>query len=261
MRHRKPKTGAALRGLAALSAAGSLAATWIAAGSATAGEYYTCRDTRGRIEIRDTPCPAGARTLSAEDVPEMSIPRESPAGSGEARSAPKRPSRLTIVPSLPASILPGAASRRGGPGGPSAVRNAPFEDPDWDPGLIQLTLLRARFSGVLASLHSLRNASMMHQAENGFWPTSAEDMRLDGSTMQSKEIADVHFLPDGTILAELKPLFGKDKFVAMQPVEELGGAQTGWKCRANFPEKVFGGMFASTCESRVIVPPAHRARR
>ena len=122
-------------------------------------------------------------------------------------------------------------------------------------------MLRARLSGVLASLHELRNASMMHQVEMGSWPSRAEDMGLDGSTLQTNEIADVHFLADGTILAALKPLFGVNKLVAMQPVDELGGAQPGWKCRANFPKQVFSGMFASTCESRMIVSPKGETRR
>jgi len=252
VRERTPKADAQRLALAASCLAALLAAAPVAA-----GEYYTCRDAQGRIAIRDTPCPGGTRTLSAEDVPEMSIPGESPSASDSPGPA-SRPSRLTVIPSLPASRAPGSADRTRGP---SAVGDAPFEDPDWEPGLIQLTMLRARFSGVLASLHNLRTASMMHQAENGSWPSSANDLGLDGSTMQSNEIADVHFLQDGTILAELKPLFGKSKFVAMQPVDELGGAQTGWKCRANFPEVVFSGMFASTCESRVIVAPKRRTGR
>ncbi len=235
----------------------------LAAGSLStetrAGEYYTCRLAGGRIEMRDTPCPANARTLSARDVPEMSSPGEPPgAGSAGSRAA-AGPGRVNVIPtaSVPASrgADPRSAPSLARSRAPSPVMAEAFVDPDWDVGFVATMLLRARFAGVLSSLHSLRNAAMMHEAENGAWPTRAEDMGLDGSTMQTNEIANVRFFGDGTILATLKPGFGKGKFVALQPVEELGGAQLGWKCRANFPKEFLGGSFGAGCESRAIHLP------
>ena len=232
-------------------------AAWSLSAEARAGEFYTCRLAGGRIEMRDTPCPANARTLSARDVPEMSIPGEPPGAGSRAAAGP---GRVDVIPaaSVPAASVPasrGADPSLARPRAPSPVKAEAFVDPDWDPGFIATMLLRARFAGVLSSLHNLRNAAMMHEAEIGAWPTRAEDMGLDGSTMQTNEIANVRFFGDGTILATLKPGFGKGKFVALQPVEELGGAQLGWKCRANFPKEFLGGSFGAGCESRAIHLP------
>lgn len=210
-------------------------------GPAAADDFYSCRLPNGRIEMRDTPCPAGAKALEAQ------------------------PGRVTVVPGARATATTGTDTRPA-PGSPvqraplpvHPVKSTPFVDPDWKAGFLEQMLLRARFAGVLSSLHNLRNASMMYNAEQGGWPARAEDLGLDGGKMQTDGIADVAFLPDGTILAALKPGFGEGKFVGMMPKEELGGAQLGWKCVANFPASFFGGSFGASCQSRRIdaTPPA-----
>jgi hypothetical protein len=198
--------------------------------------YYTCSLPDGRILMRETPCPRGAKTLSAREV--VDKPRPAPSAEGQPRAAPDS-----------AGTTEGATSDPG-------VGDQPFVDPSFDAGLLRMMMLRARLMKVVASLNSLKTSVMMYNAETGQWPTKASELGLDPKTMYTDEIKDVRFEGDGTIVAELTPGFGESKRIALQPRWTLGGAQLEWECLANFPEKLFNGMGAPPCKSRAIASAA-----
>lgn len=195
--------------------------------------YYTCSLPDGRILMRETPCPRGAKTLSAREVVEK--PR--PAPSAEE----------------PLPTLPGEAEATEGATTEQVVGDQPFVDPSFDAGLLRMMMLRARLMKVVVSLQSLKTSVMMYNAETGEWPTKASELGLDPETMHTDEITGVQFGREGSIVAQLAPGFGDSKRIALLPRWTLGGAQLEWECVANFPEKLFKGMGAPPCKSRAIV--------
>jgi hypothetical protein len=206
--------------------------------SSVSSTYYTCSLPDGRILMRETPCPSGAKTLSAREV----VERSQPAPSAEESASGK--------PELPASLGETATTEGATPD--QLVKDGAFVDPSFDTGFISLIMLRARLMKVVASLHSLKTSVMMYNAETGQWPTKASELGLDPKTMYTDEITGVHFGQDGSIVADLAPGFGENKRIALHPRWTLGGAQLEWDCVANFPEKLFTGMGAPPCKSRAI---------
>jgi len=200
--------------------------------------YYTCSLPDGRILMRETPCPSGAKMLSAREVVERPQPAPS---AGESASGQRE---------LPASL--GEAGTTEGATPDQLLKDGAFVDPSFDAGFISMMMLRARLMKVVASLHSLKTSVMMYNAETGQWPTKASELGLDPKTMYTDEIKGIEFGRDGSIVADLAPSFGENKRIAFHPRWTLGGAQLEWDCVANFPEKLFTGMGAPPCKSRVI---------
>jgi hypothetical protein len=82
----------------------------------------------------------------------------------------------------------------------------------------------------------------------GRWPETLEDLGVSETMFQqSKGIEYVHIEGDGSIVAELKSLFGKDKVLKLTPLgDSVGGAfPTGWQCSSNLQKT----SLPTTCET------------
>jgi len=101
--------------------------------------------------------------------------------------------------------------------------------------ITDLHLRRAQAVQVLVEINALRVGSVQHYAMEGAWPG---DLSVIGYTesmfYDSDTIASVSLKSDGSIVAELKELFGDDKIITLQPeVNDGNSTLSRWHCTSN----------------------------
>lgn len=80
----------------------------------------------------------------------------------------------------------------------------------------------------------------------GRWPDSLEEMRMSSSSFQNSKVIDsVNIQSDGSIIAELKEIFGKDRMIKFTPEIDSSGANNRWTCSSNIKPEAL----PTTCEA------------
>jgi hypothetical protein len=100
-------------------------------------------------------------------------------------------------------------------------------------------ILKAQLSSVLSDMSHLKILSAQHYLESGEWPGSFSEIGLSESMFAgSKTVSDMTIQSDGSILAELRELFGENKILQLIPLDLDYGvnAITRWQCISNLSQ-------------------------
>jgi hypothetical protein len=119
------------------------------------------------------------------------------------------------------------------------------------PSFAEDLVIQAHASQVLVGLSTLKIHVAQYFLINNEWPISLYDMNLSENMFRdSRTISRVGFKSDGSIVAELRELFGAGKTLSMTPSQDA--LETGlmrWSCSSNLPMNYMGSLFA-TCHPK-----------
>jgi hypothetical protein len=103
------------------------------------------------------------------------------------------------------------------------------------PGTNNRYLLQAHAAQVFSEISVVKIGSLQHYMMEGDWPHSLPQIGISDSTFNNSEaISHVNLQPDGSIVVELKELFGSDKIITLNPESSNGEVSMNrWHCSSN----------------------------
>ncbi|MDH3761180.1 MAG: DUF4124 domain-containing protein [Gammaproteobacteria bacterium] len=103
------------------------------------------------------------------------------------------------------------------------------------PGATSRYLLQAHAAQVFSEISVVKVGSLQHYMMEGDWPHSLPQIGISDSTFNNSEaISHVNLQPDGSIVVELKELFGSDKIITLNPESSNGDVSMNrWHCSSN----------------------------
>lgn len=120
------------------------------------------------------------------------------------------------------------------------------EDSSATPGIGNRYLLQAHLAQAFSELNALKVGSLQHYMMEGEWPDNVNQLGYSDSLFnQSESIAYVNFQSDGSMVVELKEIFGDDKIITLSPDADDGNVSMNrWRCSSNLDQ----AYLPQTCE-------------
>jgi hypothetical protein len=117
-------------------------------------------------------------------------------------------------------------------------QSMPTSDPDSNQVSAKFNpyIVKAKLASALSEITQLKVGMTEYFYTHAKWPANLTDLGLSESMFSnSKTISDVIFQSDGSLVAELRNLFGEDKFLRMTPVLYPSGIAgiSSWECSSN----------------------------
>lgn len=111
-------------------------------------------------------------------------------------------------------------------------------DSDNMPSLGNKYVLQAHAAQVFSEINVLKVGMIEHLAMEGDWPDSLSEIGYSESLFNNSEtIAYVNLQPDGSMVVELKELFGNDKVITLTPEADDGNiSMNRWQCSSNLDQ-------------------------
>jgi hypothetical protein len=118
---------------------------------------------------------------------------------------------------------------------------------DIDAGSLQAYQMQAYSAQTLSEMSSVKMMMMEHYFTTGNWPEDLADLGLSESMFQSsKTISHINIQADGSIIAELRNIMGKDKIIKLTPQGDSNNIGLNrWDCSSNIAR----GALVSACET------------
>jgi len=112
----------------------------------------------------------------------------------------------------------------------------------------QLYITRAEIASVLSTMSIFKNMIVEYYMRRNEYPDSLSQFGLEETDMtDDRYIKQVRLGKDGAIIADLMPLFGNSKHLALIPKPSMGGLQLSWHCITDLPESIFDKQPFFTC--------------
>ncbi len=108
-------------------------------------------------------------------------------------------------------------------------------DSDAGAGLTNRFVLQAHAAQAFSEISVLKVGALQHYMMEGDWPDSLPAMGYSASTFNNSDtISHVNLQPDGSIVVELKEMFGADKIITLNPETDNGDVgMNRWHCSSN----------------------------
>ena len=102
-------------------------------------------------------------------------------------------------------------------------------------GLTNRFVLQAHAAQAFSEISALKVGALQYYAMQGDWPDSLPAMGYSASTFNNSDtIAHVNLQPDGSMVVELKEIFGADKIITLSPETDNGNiGMNRWHCSSN----------------------------
>ena len=108
-------------------------------------------------------------------------------------------------------------------------------------------LLQAHLGQVLVFIAPLKISMEVHYVETGEWADNIEAIGFSHASLNDhKEISDLSIQGNGSILVELKDIFGRDKMIQLTPVNNINQySNLRWDCSTNLKQ----GLLPMDCSN------------
>lgn len=102
-------------------------------------------------------------------------------------------------------------------------------------GLTNPFVLQAHAAQAFSEISALKVGALQYYAMQGDWPDRLPAMGYSASTFNNSDtIAHVNLQPDGSMVVELKEIFGPDKIITLSPETDNGDiSMNRWHCSSN----------------------------
>ena len=99
-------------------------------------------------------------------------------------------------------------------------------------------VLQAHAAQAFSEINTLKIGSIQHFMMAGDWPDSLSEMGFSETSFNNSEsISYVNLQPDGSIVVELKELFGNDKVITLSPeIDDGSMSMNRWHCSSNLAQ-------------------------
>jgi len=107
-------------------------------------------------------------------------------------------------------------------------------------------VLQAHAAQAFSEINTLKIGSVQHFMMEGDWPDSLSAMGFSETSFNNSEtISYVNLQPDGSMVVELKELFGDDKVITLSPeIDDGSMSMNRWHCSSNLAQ----GYLPQNCE-------------
>ena len=101
-------------------------------------------------------------------------------------------------------------------------------------------ILQAHLAQAFSEINAIKIGSIQYYATEGDWPRNLSQLGYSDSLFrQSDSIDHVDLQADGSIVVELKGMFGRNKHIRLRPETEDGGiAMNRWHCSSNLNSNI-----------------------
>lgn len=99
-------------------------------------------------------------------------------------------------------------------------------------------VLQAQAAQAFSEINTLKIGVLQHYMMEGDWPDSLSTMGFSETSFNNSEtISYVNLQPDGSLVVELKELFGNDKVITLSPeIEDGSMSMNRWHCSSNLAQ-------------------------
>ena len=111
-----------------------------------------------------------------------------------------------------------------------------------EPAMADHVTLQAQLVQVITEINTIKVGSIQYYVNQGDWPRNPSDVGYHDSRFKhSKAIDYVDLRSDGSIVVELKPIFGRNKKITLTPeIGDRGLTMNSWNCRHNLNSQYLG---------------------